>query len=47
MVDWIIEVFGNYSTTSNHDTFFRALGIMDLFLKKSGKYINYNFKLKF
>lgn len=31
----MIEVFGNYQNTTVDQTFFRAVGLMDLFLKKT------------
>ena len=37
MVDWILEVFGNYRQTTSHETFFRAVNLMDLFLKQTKK----------
>lgn len=33
MVDWIIEVYGNYIGTSTEATLFRAIGVLDLYLK--------------
>lgn len=33
MVDWMIEVLGNYHTTTSHQTFFLAVSIMDLYFK--------------
>ncbi|KAL4429506.1 hypothetical protein ABPG74_014281 [Tetrahymena malaccensis] len=37
MVDWMIEVFGNYKQTSSDKTYFRAVGLLDLFFKKQPK----------
>ncbi|EAS06644.3 amine-terminal domain cyclin (macronuclear) [Tetrahymena thermophila SB210] len=37
MVDWMIEVFGNYKQTSSDKTYFRAVGLLDLFFKKQTK----------
>ena len=34
MVDWMIEVFGNYKPSSSDKTLFRAVFILDLFNKK-------------
>ena len=33
MVDWMLEVFGNYKKTTTHFTYFRAVCLMDLYLK--------------
>ncbi|CAD8202977.1 unnamed protein product [Paramecium octaurelia] len=38
MVDWMIEVFGNYPTTTTSQTYFRAVGLLDAFLKKTSMY---------
>ncbi len=35
MVDWMIEVFSNYNTTTSHETYFRAITIMDKHFKIS------------
>jgi cyclin B len=35
MVDWMIEVFANYSDTSQIQTYFKAVTIMDLYIKHS------------
>ncbi|CAD8202703.1 unnamed protein product [Paramecium octaurelia] len=35
MVDWMIEVLGNYNETTTNATFFRSVSIMDYFLLKS------------
>lgn len=35
MVDWMIEVLGNYTETTTNATFFRSVSIMDYFLLKS------------
>ncbi|CAD8174729.1 unnamed protein product [Paramecium pentaurelia] len=35
MVDWMIEVLGNYIDTTTNSTFFRSVSIMDYFLLKS------------
>lgn len=32
MVDWMLEVFGNYEKTSSNRTYFRAVGLLDQFL---------------
>jgi len=37
MVDWMLEVFGNYDKTSNNYTYFRAIGIMDNYLYSTKK----------
>ncbi|KAL4474422.1 hypothetical protein ABPG72_007821 [Tetrahymena utriculariae] len=37
MADWMIEVFGNYKQTSSDKTYFRAVGLLDLFFKKQTK----------
>jgi hypothetical protein len=29
MVDWMLEVFGNYEKTSSNMTYFRAVGLLD------------------
>jgi hypothetical protein len=34
MVDWIVEVFGNFPKRVTDETFFRAVCIMDLYFKK-------------
>lgn len=38
MADWMLEVFGNYARTTTPATYFRAVCLMDLFLRKSAKY---------
>lgn len=38
MVDWMIEVFGNYPQTTTPQTYFRAVGLLDAFLKKTNMY---------
>lgn len=35
MIDWILEVFGNYKSTTSHETYFRATNLLDLYLKKT------------
>lgn len=35
MVDWMLEVFGNYKTTTTNFTFFRSVNLMDQFLKST------------
>lgn len=35
MVDWMLEVFGNYENTSSNNTYFRAVGLMDQFLLRA------------
>ena len=35
MVNWMLEVFGNYDKTSSNFTYFRSVTIMDQFLRKS------------
>ncbi|CAD8113247.1 unnamed protein product [Paramecium sonneborni] len=35
MIDWMIEVLGNYSETTSDATFFRSVSIMDYYLQKS------------
>lgn len=35
MVDWMIEVLSNYVESTTDATFFRAVSLMDYFLKKS------------
>jgi cyclin B len=35
MIDWVLEVLGNYKQTTSHETYFRAVNLMDLFLKKA------------
>ncbi|CAD8117126.1 unnamed protein product [Paramecium sonneborni] len=35
MIDWMIEVLGNYSETTSDATFFRSVAIMDYYLQKS------------
>ncbi|CAD8083676.1 unnamed protein product [Paramecium primaurelia] len=35
MIDWMIEVLGNYTETTTNVTFFRSVSIMDYFLSKS------------
>jgi Cyclin, N-terminal domain len=35
MVDWMIEVFGNYKTTTTNFTLFRAVNLMDLFMRST------------
>jgi cyclin B len=37
MIDWVLEVYGNYKQTTSHETYFRAVNLMDLFLKKTQK----------
>jgi cyclin B len=37
MIDWILEVYGTYSTTTSHETYFRAANLIDLYLKKTWK----------
>jgi len=37
MVDWMIEVFANYFATASDQTFFMAVGLMDLYHKHSKK----------
>lgn len=32
MVDWMIEIIGNYSETTSDATFFRSVSIMDYYL---------------
>jgi len=32
MIDWMIEVLGNYSETTSDATFFRSVSIMDYYL---------------
>lgn len=38
MADWMLEVFANYNETSNTNTYFKAVTIMDFYFKKSKKY---------
>ncbi|CAD8112505.1 unnamed protein product [Paramecium sonneborni] len=46
MVDWMIEVLGNYTETTTNATFFRSLSIMDYFLSKSNtQYFDQNLHL--
>eukprot|EP01015_Nassula_variabilis_P007478 TRINITY_DN1571_c0_g1_i6.p1 TRINITY_DN1571_c0_g1~~TRINITY_DN1571_c0_g1_i6.p1 ORF type:complete len:275 (+),score=22.91 TRINITY_DN1571_c0_g1_i6:66-890(+) len=33
MIDWVIEVFGNYPDTTSHNTFFVAVHVLDLYFK--------------
>ncbi|CAK83762.1 unnamed protein product (macronuclear) [Paramecium tetraurelia] len=42
MVDWMIQVFGKYSSTTSDATFFRAVSIMDFFFQKSIKQYSHN-----
>lgn len=35
MVDWMIEVLSNYIESTSDATLFRAVSLMDYFLKKS------------
>ncbi|CAD8083137.1 unnamed protein product [Paramecium primaurelia] len=35
MINWMIEVLGNYSETTSDATFFRSISIMDYYLKKT------------
>ncbi|CAD8190890.1 unnamed protein product [Paramecium pentaurelia] len=35
MIDWMIEVLGNYNETTSNATFFRSVSIMDYYLQKS------------
>ncbi len=37
MIDWMIEVLGNYHLYTSHQTFFLAVSIMDLYFKHSKK----------
>ena len=37
MVDWIIYVFGNYNHQVSKSTIFRAVSIMDYYLKMTQK----------
>ena len=37
MVDWMIEVYANYSDTSQIQTYFKAVTIMDLYFKNAKK----------
>jgi hypothetical protein len=42
MIDWMIEVLGNYHLYTSHQTFFLAVSIMDLYFKHSKKRIGDN-----
>ena len=33
MIDWMLEVYGNYSSTTSNNTFFLAIHVLDLFYK--------------
>ena len=35
MVDWAIEVIGNYQHTCSEETYFRAIAIFDFYLKST------------
>jgi cyclin B len=35
MIDWMLEVLGNYKETTSHETYFRAVNMLDLYLKKT------------
>jgi hypothetical protein len=37
MVDWMIEVFANYKSTSTDKTYFRAVSLLDHFFKLSSR----------
>jgi len=42
MIDWMIEVLGNYHQFTSHQTFFLAVSIMDLYFKNSQKRLTDN-----
>jgi hypothetical protein len=40
MIDWMLEVYGNYRRSTSNDTYFRSVCIMDMYLKKCNKLLN-------
>lgn len=41
MVDWMIEVFYNYKETTSEYTFYRAVELLDFYVKEATKNKNY------